>query len=91
MYTEVPSKSTYIKVLSKTMYTDFPSKFCVNALSNGTYTIQQYVFCSYFSVVGNLWQIQLPVYVFNSGMKIKEVSAKDLERTAGAKLELFVK
>lgn len=90
MYTEVPSKSTYIKVLSKTMYTDFPSKFCVNALY-GTYTIQQYVFCSCFSVVGNLWQIQLPVYVFNSGMKIKEVSAKDLEQTAGAKLELFVK
>lgn len=36
-------------------------------------------------------QIQLPVYVFNGGMKIKAVSAKDLERTAGAKLELFVK
>lgn len=71
IYNEVPSNSTYIQVVSSTVYTDFPSKVCVNALSNGTYTIQQHVLCSCFSVVGNLWQIQIPVYAFNGGMEIK--------------------
>lgn len=91
MYTEVPSNKTYIQVVSNNVYTDFPSKVCVNALFNGTYAVQQHVLCSFFNVVGNLWQIQLPVYVFNDGMKIKQVPAKDLEHTAVAKLELFVK